>query len=111
MHNPFTTATILKFRTVIVVRSNELLQAPEPAETSSDTEGRRRVGRPDQVNPNLIPLLRHAATVEIPASLLDEVSAPYVEDGFGAGRGVVLAVALSVPSWAVIGAIAWAVLR
>ncbi len=79
--------------------------APAPA-VSAASEDRRRPGRPDHASPHLIPLLRTAEIEADAASgALDEL--PF-EDALAPAKGIVVGLLLSVPVWAVIGGIVWA---
>ena len=81
--------------------------APAPA-VSATSQDRRRPGRPDHASPHLIPLLR---TPEIEAAAASGAldGLPF-EDALRPAQGIALGLALSVPLWAAIGGIMWAVL-
>ena len=91
----------------------EPLEAAKPdlvpaAAASAASKDRRRPGRPDQASPHLIPLLRtsemEAAAASNPADGL-----PF-EDALEPARGIAFGLVLSVPLWAAIGGIVWAML-
>ena len=81
--------------------------APVPA-VSAASKDRRRPGRPDQASPHLIPLLR---TTEIEAAAASgmEDELPF-EDALAPAKGIAVGLLLSVPVWAAIGGIVWAML-
>ena len=81
--------------------------APAPA-VSAASKDRRRPGRPDNASPQLIPLLR-TAEVEAAAASGATDERPF-ENALHPIQGIVVGLAVSVPLWAVIGGIAWAVL-
>ena len=81
--------------------------APAPA-ASTASKDRRRPGRPDHASPHLIPLLR-TAEIEAAAAPGATDELPF-EDALAPAKGIALGLGLSVPLWAVIGGIAWAVL-
>lgn len=89
---------------------------PDPVRAdavSAASQDRRRSGRSDHVNPNLVPLLRgHAVTEDAPASGTESGTAedPADDDALAPAQGIAIGLALSVPIWAVIGWIIWAVL-
>ncbi len=93
------------------MRLKELLRASEQGPTPVEVKGRRRPERVAQVSPHLIPLLRNPATVDIPALLRAPAALPFLEDDFAFVKGIGFALVLSVPLWAIIGAVAWVVLR
>jgi hypothetical protein len=73
------------------------------AETAPD---RRRSGRLEDVSPELIPLLRNPAAIEIPP---DEPLA-LERDELGAAKGIVVGVLLVIPFWLLVAlGIWWAV--
>ncbi len=75
---------------------------------SAASKDRRRPGRPDHASPHLIPLLRTAEIEAAAASgATDEL--PF-EDALAPAKGIAIGLGLSVPLWAVIGGIVWAVL-
>ncbi len=72
-------------------------------------EDRRRPGRLDHVNPNLVPLLCGAA---VPRRLLgDEIDQPYGLKHAMPMLGIAVSVILSIPLWGVLGLVAWAIVR
>lgn len=78
-------------------------RSAEPSRTSTGYKGldRRRPGRPQEISPHLVALLRSD----------DRQSAPiFVSDAQRAVIGLGAAVLLSVPLWAMVGVIAWALL-
>lgn len=84
--------------------------------TSADTApDRRRPGRPAHVSPELIPLLRNAATTEIPddavhasgAADVDQESFERDADNLGAARGLAMGLVLGVSLWGIIGLAVW----
>jgi len=81
--------------------------APAPVATAS--KDRRRPGRHDQASPHLIPLLR---TSEIEAAAASDTGdeLPF-EDALAPAKGIAVGLLLSVPVWAAIGKIVWAVLK
>ena len=93
------------------MRFKELLRASEQVPTAVEVKSRRRPGRDNQVSLHLIPLLRNAATMDIPAPPpgVADPSAP--EDDFAFAKGISFGLVLSAPLWAIIGAVAWMVLR
>jgi len=95
---------------------NESSQTAVPVSTSAASpagavEDRRRPGRHGQVSPHLTPLLRNPATADIPELCLGQVDAPPLGYDLGPARGLVFGLVLSVPLWAIIGGVVWAVLR
>lgn len=81
--------------------------APAPA-VSAAPKDRRRPGRPDHASPQLIPLLR---TAEIEAAVASgAMDEPPFEDALRPAQGIAIGLVLSVPVWAAIGGIVWAVL-
>ena len=92
----------------------ELLPAAEHVSTvsaSDAVETRRRPGRLKNVSPDLVPLLRSPATADIRGPSLGEADAQFREDSLAPVKGIMFAVALSVPLWAGISALAWVVVR
>lgn len=81
--------------------------APVPA-VSAVSKDRRRPGRPDHASPHLIPLLR-VSEVEAAAAFDAADELPF-EDALAPAQGIALGLAVSVPLWAIIGGIVWAVL-
>lgn len=93
------------------MRFKELLRPAEQAPAPVEIKGRRRPGRNEQVSPHLIPLLRNPATVDIPAPLPVEIDPLPLGQDRAFIKGILVALALSVPLWAgIIGAVR-AVLR
>ena len=84
---------------------------PEPVRApaaSAAPTGRRRPGRPDQVSPNLVPLLRTSPMIEaVPA--FEGADGP-ADDALTPARGIAVGLVLSVPLWAMIGGVVWAML-
>ncbi len=80
--------------------------APAPA-VSAASKDRRRPGRPDHANPHLIPLLR---TTETEAAAAPGTADELPENTLAPVQGLIFGLALSVPLWAAIGGIVWAVL-
>ncbi len=93
------------------MRFKELLQTAEQASTPAEIKDRRRLGRNDQVNPYLIPLLRDPTAVDIPAPPPCETEALPLSDQLAPARGIAFGLVLSVPLWAVVAGAVWAVLR
>ncbi len=89
----------------------ELLRTDEKPSTLARSKDRRRAGRTSQSSPHLIPLLRNPATVEVPAPLLGDADIPFSGDDLAPAKGVIFAVALSLPLWAGIAGVVWAVSR
>lgn len=82
-----------------------------PARSGLTTEtapDRRRPGRLKDVSPELIPLLRNPAAIEIPS---DAPLAPeHARDELGAAKGIVVGVLLVIPFWLLVAlGIWWAV--
>lgn len=84
---------------------------PEPVRSlaaSAAPMGRRHPGLPDQVSPNPVPLLRTSPMIEaVPA--FEGADEP-ADDALTPARGIAVGLVLSVPLWAVIGGVVWAVL-
>ena len=93
------------------MRFKELLQTGKQASTPAEIKDRRRLGRNYQVNPHLIPLLRNAAAVDIPAPSPCETEALPLSDQLAPARGIAFGLMLSVPLWAVVAGAVWAILR
>ena len=92
----------------------ELLPAAEHVSTvsaSDAVESRRRPGRLKNVSPDLVPLLRSPATADISRPSLGEADTQFIEDSLAPIKGIMFAMALSVPLWAGIGALARMVVR
>jgi len=96
---------------VALMQYKELLRTDEKSSTLARSKDRRRAARNSQSSPHLIPLLRNPATVEVPAPLLGDADMPLSDDDLAPARGVIFAVALSLPLWAGISGIVWAVSR
>ena len=99
---------------VTLMSLKELLPVVEHVSTVSASdaiETRRRPGRLKKVNPDLIPLLRSPATADIRELSLGEVDAQFVEDNLAPVKGILFAVALSVPLWAGISVLVWVAVR
>src|SRR6185437_13990826 len=75
--------------------------APAPAD-------RRRPGRPETVSPELIPLLRDPASVEVPEHDA-HLHAPrnVRRDDMGPARGLAVALLLALPFWCVVIGLWW----
>ena len=73
---------------------------------------RRRPGRPATVSPELVPLLRNAASVEIPEQEA-HLDAPrdIRRDDMGPARGLAVALLLVAPFWCGVLVIWWLALR
>ena len=71
----------------------------------------RRPGRLGQVNPHLVPLLRDPTGAVLPAPVPGTAEPGILEDDLSIARGIGVALVLSVPIWAVIGLVTWALLR
>lgn len=69
-------------------------------------DDRRRPARLDCVHPTLIPLLRGAFTPDL--LLPEETDVPLGRGYLAPAQGIAVALALSVPLWAVIGLGVWA---
>lgn len=85
---------------------------PKPARApaiAAAPKDRRRPGRPDQVSANLVPLLRASPMIEA-AAAFERADGPGIEDALTPARGIAVGLVLSVPLWAVIGGVVWAVL-
>lgn len=83
---------------------------PEPvcAPAASAAPTGRLMGRPGQISPNLVPLPRMSPMIEaVPA--FEGADEP-VDDALTPARGIAVGLVLSVPLWAVIGGVVWAVL-
>ncbi len=93
------------------MRFTELLQTAEQVSPPAEIKSRRRPGRNDQASPHLIPLLRSPATADIPMPPFGELDTPPLGDDLAPVRGIIFGLALSVPLWAGIAGVVWAVLR
>ena len=69
----------------------------------------RRPGRPDHVNPVLIPFLRGEATPGL--SSCDETDFECDREVLAPAFGIAVGLVLSAPLWAVIGFAGWAILH
>ena len=99
---------------VTLMSLKELLPAAEQVSTpptSNAIETRRRPGRLKEVSPELVPLLRSPATADIHAPALSEADARFMEDDLAAVKGIMYALALSVPLWAGISAVVGVTVR
>lgn len=67
---------------------------------STNPADRRRPGRPETVNPALIPLLRRD-------SLLSSLMAQRETDDLAAARGIGLGVLIGVACWIAVGLLTW----
>lgn len=83
---------------------------PVPVVAASALDGRRRPGRPAQISPSLVPLLRNAAAAEVPTSLSSAEIKPFNDD-LSMARGFGVGMLLAIPTWGAIGLVAWALLR
>jgi len=87
------------------------LAAPEPQTTrdssESVTDDRRRAGRPDHVNPTLVPLLRGDLPSSLPPS--DETDLAQDRGKLAPAAAIAVISLLSTLLWAAIGFIWWAV--
>ena len=59
----------------------------------------------------LVPLLHSPATADIREPLLGKADAQFTEDDLACVKGIMFAVALSMPLWAGIGALVWVAVR
>lgn len=66
---------------------------------------RRRRGRPENVSPNLIPLLRNATSLEISPD--DAPVTDRVRDDFGPAKGIIAGLLLAIPLWSLIALGVW----
>ncbi len=96
---------------VVLMQYKELLRTDEKPSTLARSKDRRRAGRNAQGSPHLIPLLRNPTTVEAPAPLQVDADMPFPDDDLAPAKGVLFALALSLPLWAGIAGIVWAVSR
>ena len=87
---------------------DDFLAAPDAVqETMRD---RRRPGRPENVSPHLIPLLRNAASAEIApddAPVVDRAQDERAQDDLGPVRGIIAGLVLAVPLWSLIALAVW----
>jgi hypothetical protein len=91
---------------------------PANATGGSDTlPDRRRPGRHKHVSPELIPLLRHAATLEIPQEAFesshpedaDRESVELDGDDLRPARGLAVGFVLAIPLWGLVVLSYWSV--
>ena len=89
----------------------EPLQAAKPdlVPVLSASKDRRRPGRTDHASPQLIPLLR-TSEIEATAGTPGTAEELPFEDALAPAKGIAVGLLLSVPMWAAIGGIVWAVL-
>jgi hypothetical protein len=86
-------------------------RAPASTSKSSDVaEDRRRPGRAE-VNPHLIPMLRDPAGLDSDLLLRDSTDPSPDRQDLAPAIGILVGLALSVPLWAIIGALVWAIWR
>ena len=92
---------------------DDFLAAPDAVqETMRD---RRRPGRPENVSPHLIPLLRNAASAEIAPDDApvadraqdDRAQDDRAQDDLGPVRGIIAGLVLAVPLWSLIALAVW----
>ena len=90
-----------------------LEEAAASANTPLDTpvQDRRRSGRPDQVSPHLIPLLRDAGSADVPPSDMGAEDAPDLAGDLAPIVGIIIALVLSAALWAVLVGAGWWMLR
>ncbi len=98
-----------------LVGNQKLLETAEKASSPTlpplDTaQDRRRPGR-DKVNPQLIPLLRDPAALDLVVLLPDVAGEPPETEDLAMAYGIKAGLALSLPLWALIGGATWALLR
>jgi hypothetical protein len=74
-----------------------------------EDDDRRRPGRADDANPNLVPLLRGEAAPDLLVS--DEIDPPYGLEYAAPMSGIAVSVIMSIPLWGVLGLVTWAILR
>jgi len=89
---------------------------PKPAHAVSVTappvlDGRRRPGRPVQVSPHLVSLLRSPTVTEVCTPLLSATEAKSFNEDLSIAKGFGVGILLAIPAWAAIGLVTWAVLR
>ncbi len=72
-------------------------------------DDRRRPGRADDVNSNLVPLLRGEAAPDPLAS--GEIDASYGLEHATPMFGIAVGLVMSIPLWGILGLAAWAMLR
>lgn len=85
---------------------------PDPVRSpaAAASKNRRRPDRSDQVSPNLIPLLRSSPMAETAPAVSDGEDMEPIGDALAPAQGIAVGLALSVPLWAAIGGIVWAML-
>lgn len=93
------------------MRFKELLQAAEKISILAEIRNRRRPGRDNQVNPHLIIMLRNPTAMDVPTAPLSKVDTQCLQDDLAPTKGVVFALVLSAPLWAIISTIIWIVVR
>jgi len=81
---------------------HDAVAATDGGEVKTD---RRRPGRPENVSPHLVPLLRNAAAVEIPPD--DAPVADRTRDDLGPAKGILTGLGLAIPLWGLIGLGIW----
>jgi len=74
-------------------------------------DDRRRPKRLNRVSPELVPLLREPAAAKLSAPLLGEMNVPSYDDDLAPARGIGIGLVLSVPVWAIISGLVWAMFR
>jgi len=93
----------------------ELAAAPvsavATATVSVAADDRRRPKRLNQISPELVPLLRDPAAAKLSAPLLGEMNVPSYDDDLAPARGIGIGLVLSVPVWAIISGLVWAIFR
>jgi hypothetical protein len=75
------------------------------ADTGDVKTDRRRPGRPENISPHLIPLLRNAASVELPPD--DAPAADRTRDDLGPAKGIIAGLGLAIPLWGLIALGVW----
>ena len=88
--------------------SDQRIQALKD-QPQGEEEDRRRPGRADEVNPNLVPLLRGEAALNLLAryGMDPPLGLEYAKPRFGIAAGL----AIGIPLWSVLCLVAWAILR
>ena len=81
----------------------------EDDDLQREINDRRRPGRADDVNPNLVPLLRGEAAPDLLVS--DEIDTSYSLEHSTPMVGIAVGLAMSIPLWGVLGLVAWAIRR
>jgi hypothetical protein len=82
---------------------DDVLAAPGVIEQA--TADRRRAGRGETVSPDLIPLLRNPASLEIPPD--DPPAGDRIRDDGGPATGIAMGLLLAIPCWCVIALGVW----